>query len=109
MPDREKRSGSQDAKVQTIRGRPANLTCVMLVNGPVDLAQALNVANTSLSLSPSTVFVKSCMSHESKSQWIHLSDSTWPPKLALEWPRFPLAASGRNSGISTGQLRVITF
>jgi len=25
MPDRAKRSGSQDAKVQTIRGRPANL------------------------------------------------------------------------------------
>ena len=25
MPDRVKRGGSQDAKVQTIRGRPANL------------------------------------------------------------------------------------
>ena len=28
MPDRAKRSGSQDAKVQTIRGCPANLTHV---------------------------------------------------------------------------------
>jgi len=30
MPDRAKGSGSQDAKVQTIRGRPANLDYLIL-------------------------------------------------------------------------------